>query len=128
MTGGLAATRGGGRLGRCSAHRQRRSADNEAASGVRAPAAHAGAPIAWVPVSFNRASLAPPHPPLCSLVEQQPRFLDVEHVREVLGEMGRLMPAAGVAAMLADDPGWLTRVGRGQNESAGAASRLINPL
>jgi hypothetical protein len=49
------------------------------------------------------------------LVEVQPGLLDLEAVAEVLAEMGRLMPAGtNCAAMLAADPGWLTRVERGQ--------------
>jgi hypothetical protein len=47
-------------------------------------------------------------------VEAQPKFLDLEHVQEVLQELGRLMPGTDVAALLLRDPSWLTRVERGQ--------------
>ncbi len=48
-------------------------------------------------------------------MEAQPGLLDLEAVGEVLQEMRRLMPAGtDCAAMLAADPGWLTRVERGQ--------------
>lgn len=61
---------------------------------------------------------AAPTPPTstttCRLVEAQPKFLDLEHVQEVLQELGRLMPGTDVAALLLRDPSWLTRVERGQ--------------
>lgn len=48
------------------------------------------------------------------LVEQQPLFLDTERVSEVLVEMKRLLGGSDARQLLLSDPGWLTRVERGQ--------------
>ncbi|CAL8464994.1 g4529 [Coccomyxa elongata] len=47
------------------------------------------------------------------LATQEPRFLDVEGVLEVLEEMERLMPKANSKMVLLRDPSWLMRVERG---------------
>ncbi|EIE20528.1 hypothetical protein COCSUDRAFT_48546 [Coccomyxa subellipsoidea C-169] len=47
------------------------------------------------------------------LATQEPRFLDVEGVSEVLEEMERLMPKANPKTVLLRDPSWLMRVERG---------------
>ena len=41
------------------------------------------------------------------------RFINPEHVRDVLEELKRLMPKADARAVLANDPSWLLRVERG---------------
>ncbi|BDA50590.1 hypothetical protein COCOBI_16-2660 [Coccomyxa sp. Obi] len=47
------------------------------------------------------------------LATQEPRFLDVDGVMEVLEEMERLMPKANPKTVLLRDPSWLMRVERG---------------
>jgi hypothetical protein len=48
------------------------------------------------------------------LVAEQPLFLDIECVKEVVAELRLLMPGVDVVALLRADPEWLLRAQRGQ--------------
>lgn len=48
-----------------------------------------------------------------NLIEKQPRFVNPEHVNDVLDELRRLMPKRDARSTLVDDPSWLLKVERG---------------